>query len=147
MNFFILFTTIFMMLSTGYNKKPDLILSTYELSQIDGISMNIIDVDSKTITLEFTNNSDSSLTYGHLFTIEVEKGNTWYEMPLIRDDIAFTLEALLLMPGGTSESNIYYTNVYGTLPPGKYRIVKAVSLSTASDSNKKYYLCSEFTIE
>lgn len=147
MNFYILLTTIFMAVSTVYNSKPDLSLNTYELSEIEGITMKVTNVDNTSITLEITNNSEGSLTYGHLFSLEVKSGKTWHELPLIRDDIVFALDGFGLDPGSVSQWNAYYADLYGALPSGNYRIIKEVSVGNGAGNYKQYYLGTEFIIE
>ena len=51
---------------------------------------------------------------------------------------------------GNRELNIYWSDIYGSLAPGRYRISKCFYLDTVDDigsSNDGFYLASEFTIK
>lgn len=73
--------------------------------------------------------------------------NTWYSLPYIKENVECSLVGMGLDPGGITQWNAYYTDLYGTLPTGNYRIIKDVSVGKGAGSYRNYYLGAEFTIE
>ena len=81
------------------------------------------EVNKKGLTLEIKNNTEELYVYGPEYSIEEQKDSRWYEIetkyPLTWIAIAYNLEA-----NSTIELNIDWSNSYGELPSGTYRIVK-----------------------
>lgn len=65
------------------------------------------------------NDSDEEFSTGvHLF-LEKKVGDMWYEFPYDHD--VFTAEAMIIMPGETSELSISVDELEYDLTPGEYR--------------------------
>ena len=80
------------------------------------------------MTLILENHTDKTYEYGNGYSIEKEESGIWYELKPIRD-FAFTLPAYVLKAKESIEIEIDLKYSYGELYPGKYRVIKHVSLS------------------
>ena len=86
------------------------------------------------------------LNYGEDYVIEVQKNNTWEPVPVIIENYAFNQPAYLIIPNDTSEQEICWDWLYGTLKPGNYRIKKTVSDFRGTGDYDNYTLCANFLI-
>lgn len=75
------------------------------------------------LTLILTNDSDRTYYYGNPFRIERRTWRGWVELE-ITNDVLWTLPAFHLYPNSEVEVTRNFSNVYGTLEPGRYRIIK-----------------------
>ncbi|MBE6148547.1 MAG: hypothetical protein E7167_03535 [Firmicutes bacterium] len=95
-------------------------------------------------TLILKNKSDKAFEYGNPYEIEIKKDGKWHK---INVELNFTMPAFSLKPQELKEIEINWSYGYGTLAPGKYRIIKDVNFKTNEDTYEKFYVSAEFTIE
>ena len=85
----------------------------------------------------------NSYGYDRWFRIDKEENGEWKEAQTINDNYSFTAEAYLTNGNSEVEIPIDWTDLYGTLENGKYRIVKRVF----NNLNKEEYVSVEFIID
>ena len=85
----------------------------------------------------------NSYGYDRWFRIDKEENGEWKEAETINDNYSFTAEAYLTNGNSEVEIPIDWTDLYGTLENGKYRIVKRVF----NNLNKEEYVSVEFIID
>ena len=85
----------------------------------------------------------NSYGYDRWFRIDKEENGEWKETETINDNYSFTAEAYLTNGNSEVEIPIDWTDLYGTLENGKYRIVKRAF----NNLNREEYVSLEFTID
>ena len=85
----------------------------------------------------------NSYGYDRWFRIDKEENGEWKEAETINDNYSFTAEGYLTNGNSEVEIPIDWTDLYGTLENGKYRIVKRVF----NNLNKEEYVSVEFIID
>ena len=85
----------------------------------------------------------NSYGYDRWFRIDKEENGEWKEAETINDNYSFTAEAYLTNGNSEVEIQIDWTDLYGTLENGKYRIVKRVF----NNLNREEYVSVEFIID
>ena len=85
----------------------------------------------------------NSYGYDRWYRIDKEENGEWKEAQTINDNYSFTAEAYLTNGNSEVEIPIDWTDLYGTLENGKYRIVKRVF----NNLNREEYVSVEFTID
>ena len=85
----------------------------------------------------------NSYGYDRWFRIDKEENGEWKETETINDNYRFTAEPYLTNGNSEVEIPIDWTDLYGTLENGKYRIVKRVF----NNLNKEEYVSVEFIID
>lgn len=114
------------------------------------VSMEVVDgtVTPMKATVLIKNNTDIEIDSGNEydFSIEVLKNGKWKTINVgNRDNNA---DALVFL--GESELVIDWSNIYGELPSGDYRIVKSFFPWTEDGTygiNDEFYLTAEFSIK
>lgn len=123
--------------------------------------LSVYDVSStKTgATVQISNTSDEYITdFGVIFGLERQIKDTWYIVPKINCDLAYTLEGYTVFPGETQTYEVSWLMDYGELPAGHYRFVKPVRLYRFSAGKTlgdidfrrpdwKGYLAGEFDVD
>ena len=114
-----------------------------------GAVATLISADSKSATVKIENNTDSTWQSGNMrdYSLEVEKDGEWYQVKQI-GEYANTMELMIFTPGESITHTFSFTERYGNLAPGKYRVVKAywANKTETSDAHEFYLVC-EFTVE
>lgn len=85
----------------------------------------------------------NSYGYDRWFRIDKEENGEWKEAQTINDNYSFTAEAYLTNGNSEVEIPIDWTDLYGTLENGKYRIVKRAF----NNLNREEYVSVEFIID
>lgn len=89
--------------------------------------------------MKLHNKTGVAVEFGAEYSLQGWKNEAWHELPIILDNYAWTLIL------HSVQSDIYTHEMtwahYGTLPQGKYRLVK-----TVQQGGKKYLLAVEFEI-
>ena len=85
----------------------------------------------------------NSYGYDRWFRIDKEENGEWKETETINDNYSFTAEAYLTNGNSEVEIPIDWTDLYGTLENGKYRIVKRAF----NNLNREEYVSVEFIID
>ena len=124
--------------------------STYEtINNLDGVTMTVKKgTTSPTgLTVVIENNSGSQCIYGEYFELEKKINESWYKVPVTIDgNYGFHSIGYDLSSGGSKEWEVDWNWLYGSLEPGKYRIIKDILHFQDTGEYDTYYLASEFTI-
>ena len=94
---------------------------------VDGKLVFSIEQDSITgdgLSYLLTNFDGATHGYGQAFYIEQKRDGGWEELPHIGTGIGWTLAQDSLLPYESRQYSIDWSALYGTLPPGTYRLVK-----------------------
>lgn len=87
-----------------------------------------------------------NLEYGSDFVLEILKENTWEEVPVIPDNYGFHEVAWSIAKKDTTEQEIDWTWIYGTLAPGVYRIQKQIMDFRDTGDYDKYTVYAQFLL-
>lgn len=120
----------FYMKKTGKAKLPNITIKEGTLSNTSA-------------TIIITDNI-SSHTYGEWFRIDEKVNEKWEEVSRLIDNDNWHLIGYTIDKNDKIELDEDWSNIYGELKPGKYRIVKSY---ITKNSSKKNYVYAEFTIE
>jgi hypothetical protein len=115
----------------------------------DEADVTVLEATSSSMTAVITNNTDSTWQSGNMrdYRLEVKKDGEWYEVKQV-GELANTMELMLFAPGETMTHTFEFSNRYGILPAGEYRVVKSFwANSTATTEAHEFYLVCEFTVE
>lgn len=85
----------------------------------------------------------NSYGYDRWYRIDKEENGEWKEAETINDNYSFRAEAYLTNGNSEVEIPIDWTDLYGTLENGKYRIVKRAF----NNLNREEYVSVEFIID
>ena len=138
---FFIFVLVLSIAGCGINKK---------FNPAD-VTMDIVEesITPSGLTVIISNNAKIDI-YGGIaddFLIEKLENDEW--SPLVEiGDRSNNTETYIFQ--GNRELNIYWSDLYGSLTPGTYRISKGFYLDTvddASSSNDGFYLIAEFIIQ
>ena len=113
---------------------------------LDNVTMTIKEgsLSSSGATVIITDKNKSPFAYYKWFRIEKKENGKWIELEVTNKDYTFTTGATLLKQPGNVEMDANWSDLYGSLEPGDYRIVKNV---VDFDTDDKLYFACEFTIE
>lgn len=115
----------------------------------DNIICLEIDVDTvnpRGLNAEIINNSDSKIGYLDYYRIEKKMGDEWCyfdydnELEPYWDNMTYIIE-----PGEVAYVSFYWSEMYGELDNGEYRIIKEY-YDNADMSNRLHYLYGEFVL-
>jgi len=105
-------------------------------------------------TLLFENHSaEFSYIYGAGYSLQEEVEGAWRHVPVIYEgDWGITAMAYDVVPGGTNKETLSWEVLHGKLEPGKYRVVKGISVRLSDTPEypidyEDYFLAVEFIIE
>lgn len=112
----------------------------------DDITIETASVADNAVTILLTANRPGEWTYGLPFTLEREIGGTWYHVPPVCGSYEFPLVAYFLPTGVPTEVDYGFEGIYGTLPPGHYRLLPDVGCQNAEGTDTDYLLAAEFDI-
>jgi len=94
-----------------------------------GLTFETKDVTAKGMTLVIRQEGGVELTgqinTGTPYGLKMREGDTWVEVPLLREDIAWNTVAYLVPTGGELEQNLDWSWMYGELEAGEYLLVKS----------------------
>ena len=94
-----------------------------------GLTFETKDVTPKGMTLVIRQEGGVELTgeinTGDPYGLKMREGDTWVEVPLIREDIAWNAVAYLVPTGGELEQNLNWSWMYGELEAGEYLLMKS----------------------
>ena len=138
---FFIFVLVLSIVGCGINKK---------FNPAD-VTMDIVEesITPSGLTVIISNNAKIDICGGIAddFLIEKLENDEW--SPLVEiGDRSNNTETYIFQ--GNRELNIYWSDIYGSLTPGTYRISKCFYLDTvddASSSNDGFYLIAEFIIQ
>ena len=120
-----------------------------EKTTYDGAIMEYVSSTSDTLTVRMENRTDSTWQSGNMrdYHLEAERDGKWYEVEQI-GEFANTMELMIFAPGNEMTHTFSFSERYGKLLPGKYRVVKSF-WANATDSTEahEFHLVCEFTVE
>lgn len=88
-----------------------------------GFALSIDAVESGSITCTLTNTTNEELCCGEYYALQAEVGGEWYDIPTIPQMVLEFCDIAHIVPAGEGIQLKYYTEPYGQLPSGKYRVV------------------------
>lgn len=89
----------------------------------DGVTLSVIAVEGKIVTVKIQNDSDEDFFYSEYFTLQKEIDGFWYKIPVRLSNYGFNDIGLILQAHEISEKKCDIT-MYGELDNGHYRIEK-----------------------
>ena len=114
-----------------------------------GAIMEYVSGTSDTLTVHIKNGTDSTWPSGNMrdYHLEAERDGKWYEVEQI-GEFANTMELIIFTPGNEMTHTFSFSERYGKLLPGKYRVVKSF-WANATDTTEahEFHLVCEFTVE
>ena len=93
---------------------------------------------NQSATIIITNRNTFQIGYDEWFRIDKKQEGKWIEQEIINKDYIVNALAYLIKGDSNSEHKVDWSNLYGKLSNGQYRLVKKV--------NEKY-ISVEFTID
>lgn len=109
---------------------------------IDNIIINIKEgtLTKTSATVIITNNNEKSYSYDEWYRIEKEENEEWEKIEE-KDSYVFTEMVYIMEKNSKIELKIDWSNVYGELEKGKYRLIRRIN-----DHEYKYFWV-EFNID
>lgn len=132
-----------------YNDTDDEDSSDHVEPSLDNVTMTIKEgaLSSIGATLVITDNNESPFAYYKWFRIDKKENGEWIELEKKDKNYTFSPGATMPASPRTFEMIVKWSDLYGSLEPGDYRIVKnVIDVNNDSNDNNLYFSC-EFTIE
>ena len=117
-------------------------------ADFEGATMEYVSSNGSSLTVKLINGTDSVWQSGNMrdYTLECERVGVWYTVEA-KGDFANTMELMLFGPGQTLTHTFDFSERYGELPSGKYRVVKSWwANASATRESGEFYLACEFTV-
>lgn len=125
-----------------YNIKGDFFEGNNK-ETLDKVSMAIKEGNLTGATVVIKNESNKELTSGEWFRIDkLDDNGQWREVKSVNDEYGFIEIGWIINKNGEFEDKIDWSQLYGELKKGNYRIVKEVY-----DNGNKIELYAEFIIK
>ncbi len=105
------------------------------------IKTEAVDVTETGLTLITTIRDDSykgEFIYGEPYTIEKYSENIWQPLAIINDDLEWT-DSASFFDVGINKQTYNWSDLYGKLPKGRYRICKEIDKYSDNKSETKTY--------
>ena len=115
----------------------------------DGAKMEWVSGTEDSLTVKITNGTDSTWQSGNMrdYWLEAERDGQWYAVNQ-KGEFANTMELMIFSPGQTMTHTFNFTERYGVLSSGKYRVVKSFwANATENTEAGEFHLVCEFTVE
>lgn len=115
---------------------------------LDGVTMRVVQNTDHSVDLEVRNGTDLDIQYGDDFLLEKldEETGTWVPVHWLESEPAYHDIAYRVEKGKNSTWSVDWTDFYGELEPGTYRIVKEVMDFRDTGDYTVYTLMSEFAV-
>ena len=121
----------------------------YEKTILEGARMEYVSNTSNSLTVRIENNTASTWQSGNMrdYYLEYEQNGEWYKVKQI-GEYANTMELMIFAPGDSMTHTFNFTERYGKLKSGKYRVGKSY-WANATDTIEagEFHLVCEFTVE
>lgn len=117
-------------------------------NSLEGVSMEVTENTNHSLTLEVRNDTDLSVQYGDYYTLEMfdEEISTWIPVPYKDSEIAFDDLAYMPEKNKPVPWSVDWTQMYGELEAGTYRIVKPVDEIHENGELTFYTYMAEFEV-
>ena len=115
----------------------------------DGAKIEYISSTPESLTVRIRNDSRSTWQSGNMkdYHLEIEKDGEWYIVTQ-KGEFANTMELMIFAPGDEITHTFSFTDRYGKLSPGRYRVVKSWWANAAEGIEAgEFHLVCEFTVE
>lgn len=110
----------------------------------EGVTLTVQDAPIRkhpeSITISMQNHTDLLAVYGLTFSLERWRHGAWQALQMIEGHY-FTMPAILLEPHAQGEETLAISFFYASVPPGRYRIVKPLTLG-----DETTYAAGAFTV-
>jgi hypothetical protein len=120
-----------------------------EVPTSDGAAVSCDSSSATHLTVTIVNNTDSTWQSGNMrdYRLEIERDGEWYEVKQI-GELANTMELMIFSPEQSLTHTFNFSERYGRLTAGKYRVVKSfwANATEKADAHEFYLIC-EFTVE
>lgn len=117
------------------------------IDTLEGVSMEVVDVTHQGIKLSFLNKTDKSIQFGDDYSVEMKQDGKWYSVDYIIEDWGFNSMAYMAKKDVPTNWSADWTQFYGVLPQGNYRIVKPIMDFRGTGDFTTYNLAVEFTVQ
>ncbi len=126
---------------------PERTYSSYDDSGEVEICVVADSVTSTGATFKIRNSSEYMVDFGVDFSLQVYADGEWSNVEYIVDSYDYNLDAIIVWAGGYATTfTANWSNIYGELPSGHYRLIKEYSYET-DDGYVNYYGICGFDIE
>lgn len=118
-------------------------------SSFEGASITRVSNTRDSLTVKIFNGTASTWQSGNMkdYSLEAEKDGAWYSVKQI-GEFANTMELMIFAPGQRMTHTFKFSERYGELIPGKYRVVKSFwANATETNEAREFHLICEFTVE
>lgn len=126
----IIILIIGILIFSNYNKKRNELISSEKnfTRSPNNVTIKVIEnsISSTSVTILITDKNDHSYVWGEQFSIQKKVNEEWQDLKYITDTVAFNEIAYALNKNNQLTQKIEWTNYYGELSNGTYRIVKQV---------------------
>ncbi len=110
----------------------------YNTSQY--ISLTLRDVTAQGALMKVHNEANTEVSFGTEYELQVWLNNKWMKMPIIYENCVWNSILYITEAGNVYTEELIWAH-HGTLPEGKYRLVKQVF-----HGNKEHWLAAEFDL-
>ncbi len=113
-----------------------------------GADVTVISADRNSLTVKIVNNSESVWQSGNMrdYELQMLHNGEWYKVKQI-GEFANTMELMVLVPGEDLEHTFEFTQRYGILSNGSYRVVKSYwANSTETEDGRSFDLVINFKV-
>lgn len=116
------------------------------VNDAEGLALTVADgsVSATGATILLANTTDREWEFGQEYWIEKKEGGEWKELKSLRSR-AYNALSYLLKPHSTREESYSFSDIYGHLTSGEYRLVKEL-LRERSGGWESRYVAAEFSV-
>lgn len=120
----------------------------YNENNFEGVAMEVVQNTNTSATVEITNETDKTVIFGEEYKLEQfnEETQEWQSVEYKKDPVFIEI-AIVANKGETTIWNVDWSDLYGKLAKGQYRLVKEIMDSWDSGDSTKYVLSAEFIVE
>ncbi|MDR0470606.1 MAG: hypothetical protein LBH79_02625 [Nitrososphaerota archaeon] len=131
----------------GRNNEPN--SGIEPISALDAVILEVKEnsVTNTKLTLIIKNTASDEYGFGEQFTIEKWVDGEWCQLPYVHENVGWFSIGYALEGNSTQEKDIDWTEYYGELSPGDYRITKRFSYIRSPGDYDDYYISANFTID
>ncbi len=124
--------------------------SATELTEgLDGARMIYLSSDETSLTVRIENGTEAIWQSGNMrnYELQVQRSDGWYRVEQI-GELANTMELIIFLPGESMDHTFSFTERYGVLESGRYRVVKSFWANyDETGEDRAFDLVLEFDIE
>ncbi len=120
----------------------------YNENNFEGVSMAVVENTNTSATVQITNETDKTAIFGEEYRLEQfnEETQEWQSVEYKKDPVFIEI-AIVANERETTMWNVDWSDLYGKLAKGQYRLVKEIMDSQDSGDSTKYILSAEFIVE